>query len=297
MGIPILTSEGFVGQRWIIDDYFQAGETLHAGDCVCVIVDIADPRVKKLHLGRPESKVIGIVHTPAGKQVGDEVAQAGNYVSIVTKGIAKALSGGQINIGDPVIPSEDTGTGPGGNSVARVAQSTASQTGPGDSHVHGSGGVSSSGSHSHSGSGNTGLESSHSHGGSGDHEHELGSAGSPSSGHTPSGTRSLSLRRSGNPGYGFELFWVGANMTEVAQGLKTGGQMASHSHGSAGSHNHTSGSVGSVGNHSHSGAGSTGDESSHKHTIDIDRAIVVGKCLTPATGANQVIDILVDIAG
>ena len=31
MGIPILTSEGFVGQRWIIDDYFQGGETLHSG--------------------------------------------------------------------------------------------------------------------------------------------------------------------------------------------------------------------------------------------------------------------------
>ena len=36
MGIPILTSEGFVGQRWIIDDYFRAGETLHAGDVVAV---------------------------------------------------------------------------------------------------------------------------------------------------------------------------------------------------------------------------------------------------------------------
>ena len=31
MGIPILTSEGFVGQRWIIDDYFRAGETLSRG--------------------------------------------------------------------------------------------------------------------------------------------------------------------------------------------------------------------------------------------------------------------------
>ena len=36
MGIPILTSEGFVGQRWIIDDYFRAGERLYAGDVAVV---------------------------------------------------------------------------------------------------------------------------------------------------------------------------------------------------------------------------------------------------------------------
>ena len=32
-GTPVLTSEGFVGQRMVIDDYFQAGETLRAGGC------------------------------------------------------------------------------------------------------------------------------------------------------------------------------------------------------------------------------------------------------------------------
>ena len=51
------------------------------------------------------------------------MAQGNEYVPIVIEGIAKALSNGSIGVGDPVIPSRDTGTGPGGNSVARVAES------------------------------------------------------------------------------------------------------------------------------------------------------------------------------
>ena len=36
----------------------------------------------------------------------------------------------------------------------------------------------------------------------------------------------------------------------------------------------------------------------HAHGIDSEvRAVVVGKCLTKATEENQVIDVLVDIAG
>ena len=137
MGIPILTSEGFVGQRWIVNDYFRAGETLHAGDVVAFQQGPRQSagRVWKIsertqlippHTIRwtpDSSRVIGIVHTPEYKQVGDRVAQGNGYVPIVIEGIAKALSNGSIGVGDPVIPSRDTGTGPGGNSVARVAES------------------------------------------------------------------------------------------------------------------------------------------------------------------------------
>ena len=42
----------------------------------------------------------------------------------------------------------------------------------------------------------------------------------------------------------------------------------------------------------------TGDQPVHKHAITSeDRAVVVGKCLKPATAANEVIEVLVDIAG
>ena len=58
-----------------------------------------------------EKRVVGIVHTPAGKRVGDEMATTGakvaddQYVPIVAKGIAKTLSGGAIGVGDPVMAS------------------------------------------------------------------------------------------------------------------------------------------------------------------------------------------------
>ena len=127
MGIPILTSEGFVGQRWIIDDYFQAGETLHCGDVVAIqqvpIKRGNAPRVFKIQTAVTsiggnsvtshvdKRRVIGIVHTPSGKRVGDQAATTGttaaedDYVSIVAKGIAKTLSSGAIGVGDPVVPS------------------------------------------------------------------------------------------------------------------------------------------------------------------------------------------------
>ena len=39
-------------------------------------------------------------------------------------------------------------------------------------------------------------------------------------------------------------------------------------------------------------------QSAHKHAVSSEeRAVVVGKCLTPTTGANQTIEVLVDIAG
>ena len=148
MGIPILTSEGFVGQRWIIDDYFRAGETLHCGDVVAVrqrTTSPHEPRVFKAttHGGR----VIGIVHTPAAKEVGDEMATTGTtaaedeFVPVVVKGIAKALSAGAISVGDPVVASRVADRPLGKSSlVARVEESR--------SHNH-FGSTSEAGEHSH----------------------------------------------------------------------------------------------------------------------------------------------------
>ena len=153
MGIPILTSEGFVGQRWIIDDYFRAGETLHCGD-VAVIRGTTNPRVYKAtssHKGR----VIGIVHTPAAKEVGDQMATTGTasaddeYVPIVVKGVAKTLCTASINVGDPVMASgasaRPTGK-PSSVAVATVAATVShnhspntpedGKTGPGGAHDH-----------------------------------------------------------------------------------------------------------------------------------------------------------------
>ena len=109
MGIPILTSAGFVGQRWIIDDYFRAGETLHCGDVVELRKDSQDfAKVYKLDSAVSVGRAMGIVHTPSSKRVGNEAAGSNDYVSIVTKGIAKAKSAGAIPIGDPVAPAGDT---------------------------------------------------------------------------------------------------------------------------------------------------------------------------------------------
>lgn len=120
MGIPILTSEGFVGQRWIIDDYFRAGETLHCGDVAVIRGTI--PQVYKA-TPTEERRVIGIVHTPSTKSVGDEAATRGKYVSIVVKGIAKALCTTDVGVGDPVMASGSK-TAPTGktNMVATVVQ-------------------------------------------------------------------------------------------------------------------------------------------------------------------------------
>ena len=118
MGIPILTSEGFLGQRWIIDDYFKVGEMLLAGDVVVVkerSTTSALPRVFKATSSH-EKRVIGIVHTPASKVVGEQMATTGatedadEYVPVVVKGIAKTLSGGAIGVGDPVMASGSSAT-------------------------------------------------------------------------------------------------------------------------------------------------------------------------------------------
>ena len=129
MGIPILTSEGFVGQRWIIDDYFQAGETLHAGDVVGVQQGSASqgnhPRVFKIDGDVDKRRVIGIVHTPAAKQVGDEMASDGDHVAIVVKGIAKALCTTSIGVGDPVMASGSSAAPTGKTGVVATVMEAA----------------------------------------------------------------------------------------------------------------------------------------------------------------------------
>ena len=313
MGIPILTSEGFVGQRWIIDDYFQAGETLHAGDVVGVKQDGSNnARVYKLDSGEAPGRVIGVVHTPASGQLGDIAASysAGSppFVTIVLQGVAKALSGGAISVGDSVIPAISAGIPPGKtSSVARVVQGLAhehspgndGQTGTGEGHNHQSGNVLPNGFHSHEGTGNTGGESSHTHeGGGGNHDHEIGSLTSGSVLWTdPSYQRSLRLSKGG--GHDAYVTVGGVWGDEGNENLRTGSAGASASAGGGGTaHSHSSGPVASAGSHAHVGAGYTSTESVHKHAVGSeDRAVVVGKCLTRATAANQVIDILVDIAG
>ena len=135
MGIPILTSEGFVRQRWIVDDYFQAGETLYAGDVVGVKQDSlsrgSHPRVFKVTSPGEVRRIIGVVHTPTGKQVGDQVATTGatvaqdDFVPVVVQGVAQALSAVALGVGDPVTPSANSGNPPGKSSlVARVGAVT-----------------------------------------------------------------------------------------------------------------------------------------------------------------------------
>ncbi len=109
-----------MGKSWIIDDYFQAGETLHCGDVAMVQERPASPnvpnqpavtRVYKTTAAN-KGRVIGIVHTPTGKAVGDQVATTAaadttlaedQFVPIVVKGVARTLTTGQIGLGDPVV--------------------------------------------------------------------------------------------------------------------------------------------------------------------------------------------------
>ena len=77
-------------------------------------------KVYKLDSAESADKVIGLVHTPSSKSAGDQAATSGNFVSIVTHGVAKAVSGGKIEIGDPVKPARNTGSSSSG--AARVAK-------------------------------------------------------------------------------------------------------------------------------------------------------------------------------
>ncbi len=126
MGIPVLTSEGFSGRRVIIDDYFQAGETLHAGDVAVIRQQAASPHLPRVYKSNAshEQRVIGIVHTPEGMQVGEEAATAEGFVPIVVQGVAKALSGRAIGVGDLVASTSRQLRAPGGDNVATVIRAT-----------------------------------------------------------------------------------------------------------------------------------------------------------------------------
>ncbi len=112
-----------MGKSWIIDEYFQAGEALHCGDVAVMRGRAGHPRVYKASAVN-KGRIIGIVHTPPSKSVGDEIARAGatraadQFVPIVVKGVAKTLSAGMIGLGDPVVASatrsRPAGTGKGG---------------------------------------------------------------------------------------------------------------------------------------------------------------------------------------
>ena len=136
--MPELTTEGFVGKRWIIDDYFKAGETLHAGDVVGIDekspTETDQARVFKINGTVDTERVVGIVHTPSGGSVGDvAAANADDFVSVVVKGVAKTLSAGNIDIGDPVIPSGDKSSpAVGKGEVARVEKAMTHNHSPGD---------------------------------------------------------------------------------------------------------------------------------------------------------------------
>ncbi len=124
MGIPILTSEGVVGQRWIIDDYFQAGETLYCGDVVVIRQQSNSARLYR-PLASHEQRAIGIVHTPAAKEVGDQMATSGDFVAVVTHGITKAFSGENMGVGDPVASSTVQATPSGKSRMSTIVKADA----------------------------------------------------------------------------------------------------------------------------------------------------------------------------
>ena len=85
MGIPILTSEGFIGRRFIIDDYFRAGDTLRAGDVAGVQQDPNQddhPRLFKITLGVDPRRVVGVVHTPPALSLGSSIETEGSPAQV-----------------------------------------------------------------------------------------------------------------------------------------------------------------------------------------------------------------------
>ena len=106
-GIPILTSEGLVGHRLLIRDYFVAGEPLACGDVVAVTGEsgaVGSPSVSKVFGGVGQSSTIGIVHTSSSQSVGDLVAGVDEFVPVIIHGIARTLAASPIGIGDSVNP-------------------------------------------------------------------------------------------------------------------------------------------------------------------------------------------------
>ena len=116
LGLPLLNQEGFLGRRFIIDDYFKAGEDLMAGDAVGinpVSESDDDPTLFRMDSGTAPHSLIGIVHTPWSKSVGDLVASVTDFVPVVVQGIAKARASLDVGVGDSVTP-ETPQRGPAG---------------------------------------------------------------------------------------------------------------------------------------------------------------------------------------
>ena len=126
LGLPLLNQEGFLGRRFIIDDYFKAGEDLMAGDAVGinpVSESDDDPTLFRMDSGTAPHSLIGIVHTPWSKSVGDLVTSVTDFVPVVVQGIAKARASLDVGVGDsvtPEIPSEV----PLDDSLSRVKKAT-----------------------------------------------------------------------------------------------------------------------------------------------------------------------------
>ena len=157
VGTPAVTLQGFFGQRWVIDDYFQAGEPLHCGD-VAVMRDqsttTSDPKVYKA-TSSYKSHVIGIVHTPSDKKVGEQAAttaavkatangttaeeEEDDMVPIVVKGIAQTLSAGATIVGEPVAADGSTGTPPRQGAPETVTLGAVARVVASPHHAHSSG--------------------------------------------------------------------------------------------------------------------------------------------------------------
>lgn len=115
--VPMLLSDGLVADRWIIDNWFIAGEPLNAGDPVTIGDDgSGNPRLYQGEWDsgdseRREFRSIGFVHTEDGKSVGEQVCDTGDMVPLVWKGIAltreKANEG--LEVGQHVVVSTTKG--------------------------------------------------------------------------------------------------------------------------------------------------------------------------------------------
>ena len=114
-------------RRVIIDDYFVAGEPLSAGDVVGVREDPSRPNKPSVFkvIGKTAShSVIGVVHTPAHKVIGDLIASKAHLVPVVVHGLAKSMSASPIGVGDPVTPDSSLQARPDKEPVARVKKAT-----------------------------------------------------------------------------------------------------------------------------------------------------------------------------
>ncbi len=119
MKMPVLTESGFVGRR-LMNDSFKAGQDLSAGDVVGVKEDSGEARLFRIAPGIGPQRLVGVVHTPDGKVIGDRMADAGEPVPLVVRGVAKVLSATQVGVGDPLTPDWSAFTPPRKHLVARV---------------------------------------------------------------------------------------------------------------------------------------------------------------------------------